>query len=426
MNGSTYTLQIVSSFTDIKQPEWDALTYSKGRNHNLFKNNSLGKDFKSKHQEKESEENKSRDESESEYLTLKNSYNPFISYDFLYSLEVSNSAIQSTGWIAHHVLLKDKQNTIVAAMPCYLKTHSMGEYVFDHGWAEAYEHAGGQYYPKLQASIPFTPATTPKLLAQSDLHRQILAKAAKEITSSLGLSSLHATFVTSDDAKIFQKEGYLQRIDQQFHWKNKNYASFDDFLQNLSSRKRKQIKKERKEALENNIEIRFLTGSDLKEEHWDHFYAFYQDTGSRKWGQPYLTRQFFSHISEKMCENILLIFAYRNNKPIAGALNFIGSDTLYGRNWGATEYHSYLHFEVCYYQAIDFAIEHGLQTVEAGAQGQHKLARGYEPVKTQSMHWIPNSGFRNAIENYLRSETKHVNFENAILQNHTPFKKTDF
>jgi len=353
-------------------------------------------------------------------------YNPFISHAFLSALEESGSATRRTGWLPHHLLLEDSEGNLAGCMPLYLKSHSRGEYVFDHGWANAYENAGGSYYPKLQCSVPFTPATGRRLLAPVGPGREaaedMLAGGAVELCKRLGVSSLHLTFLPERQWTRLGQIGFLQRTDQQFHWHNRGYDSFADFLGELSSRKRKMIRKEREKALETGIEIDWVTGSDLTEDHWDAFYAFYMDTGARKWGSPYLTREFFSLIGERMADDTLLVMARRDGRYIAGALNFIGSDALYGRNWGAVEHHPLLHFECCYYQAIDFAIERGLARVEAGAQGEHKLARGYLPSRTHSAHWIANASFREAVADYLSRERQHVDHDMAVLGEYAPFR----
>ena len=308
-----------------------------------------------------------------------------------------------------------------------MKTHSRGEYVFDHGWAEAFERAGGDYYPKIQVAVPFTPVTGPRLLAcpgpQSEAVRGALADALTEITTASELSSAHVTFLTEAEWNALGKRGFLQRTDQQFHWENAGYATFENFLSQLSSRKRKAIRRERKEALAPGIEVAWLTGSDLTEDIWDVFFAFYMDTGSRKWGRPYLTREFFSIVSEKMRDRILLILAKRAGRWIAGAINFLGADTIYGRNWGAVENHPFLHFELCYYQAIDYAITHKLKWVEAGAQGEHKLARGYLPHTTYSAHFIANPGLRRAVAEYLTRERAYVQAAGEELAAAAPFRK---
>ncbi len=353
--------------------------------------------------------------------------NPFISYEFLYALEASGSTKIKNGWGGAHILLEDEAENLLAACPAYLKSHSMGEYVFDQGWADAYSRAGGEYYPKLQISVPFTPATAPKLLAGDedkavDLKR-MLASSIPELCARLGASSAHATFLTEEDKDIFLEAGFLERNDKQYHWFNENYGSFDDFIEALASRKRKLIRRERRDALANGITIQCLTGSDIKTEHMEAFYTFYMDTGSRKWGRPYLTRAFFSIIQETMPDQILLIMAKREGQYIAGAINFIGGDVLYGRNWGCIENHPFLHFEVCYYQAIDFAIQKGLKKVEAGAQGEHKLARGYRPVTTYSAHYIADPSFRQAVANYLQEERNYIAELQDTLSEQTPFRR---
>nr|WP_245444972.1 GNAT family N-acetyltransferase [Mesorhizobium soli] len=356
-----------------------------------------------------------------------NPYNPFISYEFLSSLEESGCAVRRSGWMGHHLRLEAPGGRLLGAVPCYVKSHSQGEYVFDHGWADAFERAGGRYYPKLQASVPFTPATGPRLLAHrvadADNVRAALASGLKLVTDKIGVSSAHVTFATEDDVAALEAAGFLTRTDQQFHFFNENYSSYDDFLATLASRKRKALKKERREALAHGIEIDWLTGSDLTERVWDDFFAFYMDTGSRKWGRPYLNRTFFSLIGERMRDDILLVMARRNGRYIAGAINFIGSDTLFGRNWGCIEDHPYLHFEVCYHQAIDFAIANKLRVVEAGAQGEHKLARGYRPVTTRSAHYIVHAGLRNAVAGYLEREREEVEQIGEYLDEHSPFRK---
>jgi predicted N-acyltransferase len=353
--------------------------------------------------------------------------NPFISHDFLSSLEISSSVGSRTGWQPRHLLLEDTAGTLHGAAPCYVKTHSRGEYVFDHGWADAFERAGGSYYPKLQVSVPFTPVTGPRLLVRPGLHseavRGALADALGEITTANDLSSAHVTFLTEPEWRLLGERGFLQRTDQQFHWENAGYARFEDFLERLSSRKRKTIRRERKEALAPGIEVRWLTGSDLTENVWDAFFAFYMETGSRKWGRPYLTREFFSIVGEKMADRILLVMARRAGRWIAGAINFLGSDTIYGRNWGAVEHHPFLHFELCYYQAIDYAIAHKLNWVEAGAQGEHKLARGYLPKTTYSAHFIANPALRRAIAEYLARERAYVQAAGEELAAYAPFRK---
>jgi len=349
--------------------------------------------------------------------------NPFVSHAFLLALEESGSATARTGWQPAHVLVEQAGKTIAAA-PMYVKNHSYGEYVFDQGWAEAFERAGGAYYPKLQVAVPFTPATGPRLLTGGDVEaRETLAQAFMTLAERLQVSSLHVTFATQDEAEALALLGFLPRHDQQFHWHNANYRDFADFLAALSSMKRKNLRRERAQAVQAGIEIERLTGAGITEAHWDAFFAFYMDTGSRKWGQPYLTRLFFSLVGERMADQVLLVMAKREGRYIAGALNFIGSDTLYGRNWGAIEHHPFLHFELCYYQAIEFAIERGLAVVEAGAQGAHKLARGYLPARTHSAHWIAHKGLRDAVARYLKEERRAVGEDIEALAEHTPFRK---
>lgn len=357
------------------------------------------------------------------------SYNPFISHDFLSALEEAGCATRKTGWMPQHLRLEDNCGRLVGAAPCYLKSHSQGEYVFDYGWADAFERAGGRYYPKLQVSVPFTPATGPRLLHapgyEADTVRAALAAGLKQLTERLQISSAHVTFLPDDEVPALVDAGFLLRDDQQFHFFNDGYDSYDDFLATLASRKRKALKKERREALADNIEIDWLTGSDLTEAAWDDFYTFYMDTGSRKWGRPYLNRRFYSLIGERMADDILLVMARREGRYIAGAINFIGGDRLFGRHWGCIEDHRFLHFEVCYHQAIDFAIDRKLAVVEAGAQGEHKLARGYMPVTTHSAHFILHDGFRRAVADYLEAEREDVARMGEALTEHGPFRRSD-
>jgi predicted N-acyltransferase len=356
-------------------------------------------------------------------------YNPFLSHAFLSALEDSGCVARKAGWLPQFLRLEDDSGALIGAVPCYLKSHSQGEYVFDHGWADAFERAGGRYYPKLQASIPFTPATGPRLLVardwDGDTVRAALANGLRQLTSQLGVSSAHSTFVNETDLPAFTDAGFLHRIDQQFHFFNEGYTTYDDFLETLASRKRKALKKERRDALADGISIERLTGSQLTREVWDTFFAFYMDTGSRKWGRPYLNRKFYALIGERMPDDIMLVMARRDGRYIAGAINFIGSDRLFGRHWGCIEDHRFLHFEVCYHQAIDFAIERKLHVVEAGAQGEHKLARGYLPVTTHSVHYLAHEGLRRAINDFLRREREEVALMSHVLNEHTPFKKSD-
>ena len=339
-------------------------------------------------------------------------YNPFLNHDFLSSLEDSKSVGGRSGWLVQHLLADDRNGTLIGAAPCYLKTHSRGEYVFDRGWAEAYENAGGSYYPKLQVSIPFTPAPGRRLLVRpgplADAVPSALARGLIELCRRRQCSSVHVTFSTEEESRLLAEHGYLQRNDQQFHWNNAGYGTFDDFLAALAARKRKAIKRERREALAAGIDVHWLTGADLTEAVWDTFFEFYIETGSRKWGRPYLTRDFYSLVGERMADRIVLVMAKRAGRWIAGAINFIGSDTLYGRHWGAIEHHPFLHFELCYYQAIEYAIAHRIPRVEAGAQGEHKLARGYLPTTTYSAHYIVDPALRRAIADYLKRERAYV------------------
>jgi len=356
--------------------------------------------------------------------------NPFLKHAFLAALEQSGSATAETGWQPYHIKLFDNSSSgaqPVGYMPCYLKSHSYGEYVFDHAWAHAFENAGGNYYPKLQASIPFTPVTAPRLLTlpgATMATKEALLHSLTGAVQHLGISSAHLTFLSKEDAALAADAGLLVRTDQQFHWKNEGYENFDAFLAALSSRKRKQIKKERRTALENGIEVEHLRGADITEAHLDQFFDFYQDTSARKWGQAYLNRDFFARIHKNMPDDILLFMCRRDGRYVAGAINFLGPDTLYGRYWGCIEDHPCLHFETCYYQAIDYAIAHDLSTVEAGAQGPHKLARGYTPVKTYSAHWITNPGFRDAVARFLKVERQDIDAQVDYLATRTPFKST--
>ena len=353
-------------------------------------------------------------------------YNPFVSHEFFSALEASGSACARTGWGPRHLLAR-LDGAIAGIVPCYLKSHSQGEYVFDRGWADAYERAGGRYYPKLQASVPFTPAAGPRLLiresVEADRIGDALARGLVALCGATNASSAHVTFAREAEWKFLAGHGFLQRNDQQFHWHNQGYRGFEDFLATLNSRHRKAIRRERRDALGSGITIHALTGSGITEEAWDAFFNFYMDTGSRKWGRPYLTRSFFSLIGQSMADDVLLVMAKREGRWIAGAINFIGSDTLFGRNWGAIEHHPFLHFEVCYYQAIDFAIERGLKTVEAGAQGEHKIARGYLPQTTYSAHYIADPDLRRAISDYLRHERAYVAEAARELTDAAPFRK---
>jgi uncharacterized protein len=355
-------------------------------------------------------------------------FNPFVSHAFLLALEQSGSATARTGWKPCHLLLEDEDGRPLGAMPCYLKSHSRGEYVFDWGWADAIERVGERYYPKLQVSVPFTPVTGPRLLVPpgelADTYRKLLAEASRSLAEQSGASSVHITFMTAPEWALLDSEAWLKRTDTQFHWRNRGYADFDDFLQDLSSRKRKNIRKEREIVRRSGLVMRWLTGSELTERHWDAFFHFYMDTGSRKWGSPYLNRRFFSMIGETMRDHALLVMVERAGRPIAGALNFIGSDALFGRNWGAIEHHECLHFEACYYQAIEYAIAHRLERVEAGAQGPHKLARGYLPTTTMSLHHIRDRRLARAVSDYLAAERMEVAENAALLSAHSPFRQS--
>jgi predicted N-acyltransferase len=326
---------------------------------------------------------------------------PLVSFDFLDACEASGSAVPAQGWAGRHLSLRDEAGQILGVMPLWLKGHSQGEYVFDHSWADAYQRAGGRYYPKLLAAVPFTPVTGPRFLAHPDADaatvRQALLQGAVGLTERLGVSSLHVTFPTREDWDAMGEAGLLQRQDMQYVWRNGGYATFDDFLAALSSNRRKTIRRERREARDG-LDIRVLTGTDITETHWDAFFGFYMDTGSRKWGRPYLNRRFFSLLQARMADRVLLVMARREGRWIAGALNLIGDDCLFGRNWGCVEDRPFLHFELCYYQAIDFALSRGLGRVEAGAQGEHKMGRGYLPEAVFSAHWIGHPGLRAAVD----------------------------
>jgi len=409
MVSSEITLEAVPSVSDIEAADWDAC--ANPRRHpasldgldTLLSSEAIGNSCS------------------------KPAYNPFVSHAFFSAMEASGSATARTGWGPRHLIAK-VGGAVAGIVPCYLKSHSQGEYVFDRGWADAYERAGGRYYPKLQASVPFTPATGPRLLIRGGVDQDAIGTAlASGLVALCGVSkasSAHVTFAREAESKFLAEHGFLQRTDQQFHWRNHGFGSFDDFLATLNSRHRKAIKRERREAVANGITIHWLTGGDITEDAWDAFFAFYMETGSRKWGRPYLTRSFFSLVGETMAEDVLLVMAKRNNRWIAGAINFIGSEALFGRNWGAIEHHPFLHFEVCYYQAIDFAIKRGLKTVEAGAQGEHKIARGYLPQTTYSAHYIADPGLRRAISDYLKRERAYVADAGRELSEAGPFRKS--
>jgi uncharacterized protein len=411
MASSEITLEAVSSVSQIAAAEWDACANPQLDSADLNGFDTLA----------------SSDTPSGSGAGSKAPYNPFVSHAFFSALEASGSASARTGWGPRHLLAR-LNGKIAGVVPCYLKSHSQGEYVFDRGWADAYERAGGRYYPKLQASVPFTPATGRRLLIRGDVDADrigtALASGLVALCDATKASSVHVTFAREAESKFLAEYGFLERNDQQFHWHNQGYKNFDDFLATLNSRHRKAIKRERREALASGITIHALTGRDLTEDAWDAFFDFYMDTGSRKWGRPYLNREFFSLIGASMAEDVLLVMAKRNGNWIAGAINFIGSDTLFGRNWGAIEHHPFLHFEVCYYQAIDFAISRGLKTVEAGAQGEHKIARGYLPQTTYSAHYIADPGLRHAIDEYLRRERAYVAEAARELTDAGPFRKS--
>ena len=356
-------------------------------------------------------------------------FNPFLAHAFLGALEASGSVHPRTGWLPSHAVLEDAAGRIVGVAPLYLKAHSQGEYVFDHGWAEAFEHAGGRYYPKLLGAVPFTPVTGRRMLVRPAAEREDhdvethLVAGCVAIARQLEVSSLHFNFLEPEQWERLAGLGFLRRTDQQFHWENEGYGNFDDFLARLSSKKRKNVKRERRIALENGIEVEWVTGTELREHHWDVFYEFYLDTGGRKWGRPYLNRRFFGKVGETLADRTLLVMCRRGGRYVAGALNFIGDDTLYGRNWGCTEDHPMLHFEACYYQAIDFAISRGLRYVEAGAQGPHKIARGYLPRQTCSAHWIAHDGLRDAVARYLVRERHLVAESMEAIASHSPFRQ---
>ena len=412
-------IRAVPSIAEANAPAWDACANPHLKDH--LNNNALSAYSQSKHEELE---DKASPAATQAAITP---HNPFISHDFLSSLERSGSVGARTGWMPQHLLAEDESGALVGAVPCYLKSHSRGEYVFDAGWADAYERAGGDYYPKLQVSVPFTPATGRRLLVRpgpdAEKMQVALADALVQLCRMREASSVHLTFMTEEEWRLLGTRGFLQRNDQQFHWENAGYGRFEDFLAALAARKRKAIRRERRESLIAGIEVHWLTGSDLTEAVWDAFFAFYIETGSRKWGRPYLTRDFFSLVGERMADRILLVMAKRAGRWIAGAINFIGSDTLFGRNWGAVEHHPFLHFELCYYQAIEFAICRKLKYVEAGAQGEHKLARGYMPRTTYSAHFIADPALRRAIAQYLSRERAYVAAAGEELSAMAPFRK---
>lgn len=354
--------------------------------------------------------------------------NPFVRHAFLAALEDSGTVTAETGWQPQHLIVEDGAGGISACAPLYLKNHSYGEYVFDWAWAEAWERAGGQYYPKLQSAVPFTPVTGPRLMVRPGkpaLLREALLGGMVQLAERLNVSSFHITFPTEDEWRLTGEAGLLQRVGQQFHWENRGYVTFDDFLAELSSRKRKGIRKERRAVAEADVALRTLRGAEIGERHWDAFYRFYRDTSDRKWGPAYLNRAFFSHLHEAMGDDVVLVLAEHDGHPVGGALNLVGGETLYGRYWGCSEHYRFLHFEACYYRAIDYAIEHRLQRVEAGAQGPHKIQRGYMPQPTYSAHWIADPGFRNAVARFLEEERRMVELEGQDLAEASPFRKSD-
>jgi uncharacterized protein len=393
MTSTTFTARVASSISALDAAAWDACANPPGR---------------------------SMEEAEGER------FNPFITHAFLEALETSSSVGGRSGWAPAHVIVDDQQGRMVAAAPCYLKSHSQGEYVFDHAWADAYERAGGRYYPKLQVASPFTPVTGRRLLVAADAPlgaRDALIGALRELRKQTKTSSIHVTFPTEKDAERLSEAGFLIRTGEQFHFSCERYSRFEDFLAALTSRKRKAIKRERRDALSSGITIEWVTGASIRSEHWDAFFKFYMHTGSRKWGRPYLSRAFFERIGATLADRVLLVMARRAGRYIAGAINFIGDDALYGRNWGAIEHRPFLHFEVCYYQAIDFALQHGLRRIEAGAQGEHKLARGYRPALTYSAHEFADARLGRAIADYLGHERVAVERTIAYYDGHAPFRR---
>jgi hypothetical protein len=408
MSSSPLSLRTIRSLSEIDASAWDACANPENPA------GALRARPDSKHEDDES-------------LSQKEAFNPFISHRFLSALETSGSVAPRAGWGPIHLLVENAEGQLLAAAPAYLKSHSMGEYVFDHAWADAFERAGGDYYPKLQVAVPFTPASGRRLLVaqteRAEEARTTLIAGLEALRAQAKCSSTHVTFPTKPEWDALGEAGWLKRTGKQFHFLNRGYADFEAFLAALASRKRKNIRKEREAALSAGIEVHMLTGEAITEEHWDAFFEFYMDTGSRKWGQPYLTRKFFTAVGRSMPDRILLVMARRAGRWIAGAINFIGDDALYGRNWGTVEEHPFLHFELCYYRAIDFALERGLLRVEAGAQGEHKLARGYEPVETFSAHEFADARLTRAIQGFLEREREHVEAEIEIYGEHVPFKK---
>ncbi len=353
--------------------------------------------------------------------------NPFVSHAFLSALEDSGSAVGKTGWMPQHLLVEDECGALLACAPMYLKTHSYGEYVFDHGWAHAYEQAGGRYYPKLQVAVPFTPVPGPRLLARpgpmAELAEAALVSGMQRVAERHGVCTVHVTFLPEGQWQALGEEGWLQRTGQQFHWHNDGYRSFDDFLASLASRKRKAIRKERREVADSGATMRVLTGDEITDELWHRFYGFYIATSDRKWGYPYLTEEFFLLLGERMADKVVLVFAEVDGHPVGAALNLMGTDTLYGRNWGADGSHRFLHFEACYYQAIEFAIARGLAHVEAGAQGSHKVQRGYVPQRTYSAHLIRDPALERAVADFLDQERRMIEWEMEAVADGSPYRK---
>ncbi|WP_431855526.1 GNAT family N-acetyltransferase [Azospirillum sp.] len=354
--------------------------------------------------------------------------NPFVRHAFLAALEESGSVAARSGWQPAHLAALDAQGRVQGVTPAYFKGHSYGEYVFDHAWANAYERAGGRYYPKLQVAVPFTPVTGPRLLLRPDAGPGVAAaliQALEELVRRSGLSSAHVTFPLAEEYERLGAAGWLQRLGTQYHWDNRGYGSFDDFLGALNARKRKAVKRERREVADSSVRLHALTGDDLKPEHWDAFHRFYLETADRKWGGGYLNRAFFRHLGATMADSVVLVMCEDNGEWVAGALNLMGGGVLYGRNWGSDGRYRFLHFEACYYRAIDFAIEHGLTRVEAGAQGEHKIQRGYLPQPTYSAHWIPDAGFRRVLAAHLEQERVAVHREMEVLAEYSPYRQTD-
>ena len=412
-NAPAFTVRIARTLAEVDAAQWDACanppaeSVSEGADSLLEAIESISEDAAARLQ--------------------KERFNPFISHAFLNALETSGSASAKTGWTPLHVLVEDANGQLAACAPCYGKSHSQGEYVFDYAWADAYERAGGRYYPKLQVCVPFTPVPGRRLLVRpgpdNATARAYLIGGLRALRDKTGASSVHVTFPTKRDCDDLAGAGMLTRTNKQFHFINEDYKTFDDFLAALSSRKRKTIRRERRDALAKGVEVELVTGKDISEAHWDAFFQFYMDTGARKWGQPYLNRRYYSLVGAAMPERILLVMAKRAGRFVAGAINFIGDDALYGRNWGCLEDHPFLHFELCYYQAIEFAISRGLSRVEAGAQGEHKLARGYRPVTTYSAHDIADPRFASAVADFLEEERREIARMIELYGEHVPFRK---